>query len=243
MLFCLLFVLVVNLSLACVEMQVGRVQNGNDQVGDDVMSFVKAFKGLLTLSCLVLMVSNANAAIWTVQSVNGGDDSRLFNTSDLGTYALVTGLTEGKISTFNDVTGVLDLWVDIDAVAAGDKAAINGSYNVSGMFNFDLSKTFRELLSTATIDVINGASAVGDSYIFARGLQFDSAFQANSSTVFPAAGGQPAVAYFDLYGKSEDGLRGVDIALYLEATAVPLPAAAWLFGSALLGVFGLRRRK
>lgn len=29
--------------------------------------------------------------------------------------------------------------------------------------------------------------------------------------------------------------------LFYEVTAVPVPAAAWLFGSALVGVFGLRR--
>jgi hypothetical protein len=46
-----------------------------------------------------------------------------------------------------------------------------------------------------------------------------------------------------LIGVTQDGLRGVEIGLTLQTSAVPVPAAAWLFGSALIGMAGLRRRK
>jgi hypothetical protein len=41
---------------------------------------------------------------------------------------------------------------------------------------------------------------------------------------------------------AEDG-NDIFRIMSLEATAVPVPAAAWLFGSALAGIIGLRRRK
>ncbi len=36
---------------------------------------------------------------------------------------------------------------------------------------------------------------------------------------------------------------GISLAVLTEVTAVPVPAAAWLFGSALLGLWGARRRE
>lgn len=46
------------------------------------------------------------------------------------------------------------------------------------------------------------------------------------------------------YDDQKNPLRGSSTALYVAGiNEVPIPAAAWLFGSALLGLTGLRRRK
>ena len=49
------------------------------------------------------------------------------------------------------------------------------------------------------------------------------------------------------YYEDPSGFGGIDYTLHLEGTigasAVPVPAAAWLFGSGLLGLIGVARRK
>ena len=46
------------------------------------------------------------------------------------------------------------------------------------------------------------------------------------------------------YDDQKNPIRGSSTDLYVAGiNEVPIPAAAWLFGSALLGMAGLRRRK
>lgn len=52
-----------------------------------------------------------------------------------------------------------------------------------------------------------------------------------------------AAHVYDLPGNQASGLNGVPYTLHLEGTVVPLPATMWLFGSGLLGMIGISRRK
>lgn len=211
------------------------------------MAISKYIKSLAAIAGLMFAASSANATVWNIMQVHGTSDfepdrSRLFDntTPDLETYAFITGLTAGKKSTFNDETGKIKIWIDIDAVSGPSKEIINGSYKVTGKLKFDDSGYY--LSKDSYLKVRKGPTANGDKYVFEEGIQLDSAFDANAFINLGEVDGFQ-IAFLDLFGHSQDGLRGVDIALNLEAAAVPLPAAAWLFGSALIGMAGLRRRK
>lgn len=205
------------------------------------MNIIKQFKNLAAVAGLVLFAGSANAALWNIVHVENEDSlhapSVLFdNSTPAGeVYAFITGLTEGKKSTFNDETGKIKIWIDIDAVSDPSKAVLNGSYKVSGKLKFD---EYGLLSKDSKLTVRKGPTANGDKYVFDEGFQLDSTFYAN--TFLPVLEG---VALMGLQGVTQDGLRGVEIGLVLHASAVPLPAAAWLFGSALVGVVGMRRRK
>ena len=53
----------------------------------------------------------------------------------------------------------------------------------------------------------------------------------------------PAVEFFAAHIAGFDTTNGVDSAQFAGSTLVPVPAAVWLFGSGLLGLIGLARRK
>ena len=55
------------------------------------------------------------------------------------------------------------------------------------------------------------------------------------------------VVRINLFGENVSGFQGslgsFELSLRADVQAVPVPAAVWLFGSALAGIAGLRRRK
>ena len=55
------------------------------------------------------------------------------------------------------------------------------------------------------------------------------------------------VVRINLYGENASGFHGklgsVELTLRADVQAVPVPAAVWLFGSALAGIAGLSRRR
>jgi hypothetical protein len=210
--------------------------------GIGIMAISKYIKSLAAIAGLMFAASSANAAIWNIIGVENGDSehspSYLFDNStpDGEVYAFITGLTEGKKSTYNDETGKIKIWVDIDAVSIPSKAILNGSYKVTGKLKFDEHGV---LSKDSNLKVRKGPTAVGDKYVFEEGFHFGSTFYANTFL----ADLEEGLGLMGLIGVTQDGLRGVEIGLTLQTSAVPVPAAAWLFGSALIGMAGLRRRK
>ena len=61
---------------------------------------------------------------------------------------------------------------------------------------------------------------------------------ATGSTLNPAA-----VEFFATHIAGFDTINGVTSAKFAGSTVVPVPAAVWLFGSGLIGLFGIARRK
>jgi len=75
---------------------------------------------------------------------------------------------------------------------------------------------------------------------FGTGFQFDTLITAISDGVFRVGLHVTSIALEpnSLGGEPADGSDA-----YINVSTVPVPAAAWLFGSALLGLFATRRRK
>jgi hypothetical protein len=55
--------------------------------------------------------------------------------------------------------------------------------------------------------------------------------------------GVPAGTPFDFFGFAIESVNGTVVSTDIVNTAVPVPAAVWLFGSGLLGLVGVARRK
>jgi hypothetical protein len=78
-------------------------------------------------------------------------------------------------------------------------------------------------------------TGIGPSLTFASGALFDFDFQKPGSPAFNSS-----FLFFDDF----DQMFGdwTDLSLTVVPTAVPVPAAVWLFGSGLLGLMGMARR-
>jgi hypothetical protein len=152
-----------------------------------------------------------------------------------------------------------------------DNNALDGFYNVefitstgSTLFGTEPANfpfPLAEDMLTATIqlnDALSGAPAVptgagivGAGRYLVPAIEFDFPFPPDFPTVWAAATGQ----YFATAGGTWEQCQGDDcvagitvlppgsVATFATFSAVPVPAAAWLFGSGLLGLIGIARRK
>ena len=122
--------------------------------------------------------------------------------------------------TFSEEVTLDRLWLgnwENNVLGFGDRATLSYSGGASGSGNFDLNGS-------------DGNKGFFDPFDF-----FDTNLSLDEFTITPVVG-----------GKNSDGARvKTSFRLYeAEVSPVPLPAAAWLFGSAIagLGLVGRRRR-
>jgi hypothetical protein len=94
---------------------------------------------------------------------------------------------------------------------------------------------------TDVVDVFDGTIGTGRSGLVPL---FDITFEIEGAgvTTFSLGDVFPDNASFDGF-VAEDGFVADGSIEYLDTQVVPIPAAAWLFGSGLLGIIGIARRK
>jgi len=202
------------------------------------------FKSLLSTVCalmffMFLYISNASAATYDV--------SGLFSAYD-PTSVLMDGSNAPVTGSYDDVTGVMNLssvqpffgqdWTadgeiittpgtyDIDTISAGSITGIEvGEGQWFGHLLFDWGVT----LDTDLVLVWNATH------------QQDGTIELVSTDVisdfFPTGSGAPGHPVID--GATVSFSYSFDLLL----TPVPVPAAVWLFGSGLISLIGLARRK
>ncbi len=115
-----------------------------------------------------------------------------------------------------------------DAVA--DAALVTSSFNHSWFFKSDAN-------GTATFR-IEGNEPTFSLNVFVDGVQVKSFVQDTADKIFNLAFLAGQKLTFEIAGLSDD----IDV-ISFKANAVPVPAAVWLFGSALMGLVGSSRRK
>lgn len=204
-------------------------------------------------ACLAVVSINANAVVYNISSVLQGNDggyafSSFHDANDNTPMSgpVLANITGPIISgTYNDVTGAFDAILTVSA--AGPTVTLSGNllFGVSGFLDsastlsvdFDGSDGF---LTDTTIGFLPGdicCNGLGDP---------NSLMDINGSLVMSLWGAN--WNYGD--GSNFDGgaalpylgsTLGMD--LRVELTAIPVPAAVWLFGSGLIGLAGLARRK
>jgi len=167
---------------------------------------------------LGVMVLGMNAGIANAQLITG----------DMGMTGSFT--TAGTAFTLGSATGTSGSGLLGTTVGFGTDGIIN-----NGVFDYD------------SFTPVIGVLGIG-------GWQFDMNTLLNETTADDTAAGiwkfSGAGLLVDMGGEYEDtaatwilSANNVGSSYSLTITAVPVPAAAWLFGSGLLGLVGIARRK
>ena len=203
-----------------------------------------------TSVALTVGLSTANAGIFS----GNANVSFASHNDELTDLALTNGSVALSAQVNNYASGVL-------AKAAGDGsfAALPG-----GHFEFDFGTLTQGgtgvfgLLSLtnfvsgpsdslgADFDINAGAFSLGDFTNF-NALQAGNGRTMSVSFEPLVAGLFEHVVRINLFGENASGFHGslgtFELTLRADVQAVPVPGAVWMFGSALLGIAGLRRRK
>jgi len=207
----------------------------------------------VVLSWLILLVAclcapRINAATininGTLDIITTNNGNGVYSALPLGTPfsgsiddALFNGvLTGGGITTVFDcciAAGGLSLFDNImlDSVAANQLNILAGA----NLFN-DGDIVDGVDIEGDTMTAGNGRIEIGVSYILAPG-----AFSGTAMSNYPF---NPGDLLLGLFFITEEDNRGTDIYDALgKLQPVPVPAAVWLFGSGLLGLLGMARRR
>ena len=178
--------------------------------------------------------------IITVGSAREGYAATLYDETVSGDFPGVPGAPAGTVALGDNlVIGTLlndeaDLGIDVFLVDVPTGLVVN-SVLVSTLDTTGFDNSFNIFLSDPASNIV-GSLNVNTSGLLAG----DDLLQ---NTVFGFTGPLTAGTWeFDLRGFGES-FGANEYSFNLVASAVPIPAAVWLFGSGLLGLVGMARRK
>ena len=229
---------------------------------------MKYIKPIFATVALALSLSNVNAA--TIQEdsliisiLNGDTGEAMLIDTQIATSEFV----DGTITTWESNT---DLTLAIDSFLGGTTNAefwVAGSYAV-GFDTFALSTvpvdpssvlSFNTQVASYITDANFGVFATADEGLTENWVanipendpsHFDTPGLLGNGLVAPVPLGEEGdifVAQFGFFGTDEFVLDpfvlSADGTLSYGATVIPVPAAAWLFGSGLIGLVGVARRR
>lgn len=211
---------------------------------------------ILLISSL-LFFGNASATLWQIDNVLSGSDSG-FGFSSLHkaddntpmSGSILANIENLSFSgTFNDVSGAADF---VLGLSNGDALSLTGNLFFSGFGDMTANSTLEYSGLDNIAASVWGTSALLSSsgtFGFLPGDICGGCGGSNGPNSFTQAGG--GLTYLTLWGADfgsptwggdYDGSKiGMD--LRLEMSVVPVPAAIWLFGTALIGFVGMSRRR
>jgi hypothetical protein len=166
---------------------------------------------------------------------------------DFGTGEAGAGGTLTPVGT--DVVGADIL---IGALSVTGTSSSDGVYITDAVLNFDTAAD--------TISIVGGVAdlgiGAGTTLLTGSYTSFDFQFDAGTgSEIFSASGpdtkarslldaiGVDPATPFEFFGITIEAANGNVTSTDFVNTAVPVPAAVWLFGSGLLGLVGVARRR
>jgi hypothetical protein len=131
-----------------------------------------------------------------------------------------------------DIDGTVTVYSDVDALlsfnTATDFILINGSIPSLGI--------------NSDIDLLSGSFDNWDFLPVSGNESFSGSGPDTKAPELLSALGIPSVE-FEFFGFTIETQNGTVISTDIVNTAVPVPAAVWLFGSGLIGLVGIARRK
>ena len=164
---------------------------------------------------------------------------------DFSTGLLGSGGTIGFDANGIDVTGT-DIF--IGALTVEGTPVMDGVYVADALLNF--STAANEISVIGTVDGLVANLSVlltgsFDTWSFTEGLTdvFVGGGPDVKSCELLCALGVPEATNFEFFGFSLQSANGNVISTDIVNTVVPVPAAVWLFGSGLLGLVGVARRR
>lgn len=204
---------------------------------------------LLAVSAVLMAASvGANAALFDL-SGSGEQESLTLISGDitLSITADVGNLTRTANGLGLDATGINPgTGFAVNDFSAGlDNTGFDDFIRIEASHNSDPSAEL--ILKSITFSEWGGSGSDVDSVQI---LSFDNYSLNGTSTTGSETWLTPAISLnggVSLVAAGESANGGSDFRVLnleiVEASAVPVPAAVWLFGSALLGLFGIRRRR
>ena len=210
----------------------------NTQISTVIFSFFMLTSSMATASVILSPTAVVGNTMGTGE--NGGSTTNIINQ---------TGLSSGFVSGVTDFSAYLAT-NPIHDTNNEDNAWAGENGPVLGDLDFDLGGTFLlsslALWSQSNFNGIDGFtvfSSLDDTFSSIINLGTFSASILNTITVQTFA--TPSTTQFiRLRVNSIHGGDNVNIGeIAFEVSAVPIPATAWLFGSGLLGLIGMARRK
>ena len=165
---------------------------------------------------------------------------------DFGTGLLGSG---GTIT--NTGASILGQDILIGAMVVQGTTSLDGTYVVNALLNFDTGAN--------TISIVGDISSLGlsgDTFLDGSFTTYNYNVYPGPTEVFDSIGpdtksdallralGIPLDSDFGFFGFSIESANGtVTSTDIINTSVVPVPAAAWLFGSGLLALLGISRRK
>ncbi len=218
--------------------------------------YMKAIKTLMAVSALATVAAAANATVYDMTAYTNtpfaaAGGNLIMDLS--GTYDTTASMFSAVLGT--NVTGVATLTGNV--YIPGFSTSIH--YNTMN-FVMDgatgLGSTIAPDASSANCTDNTGSGCPGFSgalvFPLYNAINFhttsnkNGTFDASSGTPFTAAPGTytwTGIANVPVNGKNTLAQLPLTVTLSEQAPAVPVPAAAWLFGSGLLGLAGTARRR
>jgi hypothetical protein len=202
----------------------------------------------------MLICQSANATIWNVDKVISGSDGG-FGFSSLHQANDNTPMSGNKLvdigsasGSYDDVSGDLELFLGL---SNNDSLTLAGNllFGANGFLSSNSRLSYSGLanLAGSTFGTANSLDASGSIGFLGMDVCCNGNYDPNSFKPVINGGG---LHYLSLWGADYGGgafsgsYTGSKIGtdMRLEMSAVPVPSAIYLFGSALLGLVGWRRR-
>ena len=162
-----------------------------------------------------------------------------------------TGLAGSGGTITYDGTDVIGEDILIGALLVEGAPVGNGTYTADALLNFNTALNTIEIVGTVDPLVVNPAVLLTGSF-----ASFEYIADEFGNEIFSATGpdtkgcallcelGIPLDTAFNFFGFSIESANGNVVSTdFVNTAVVPVPAAAWLFASGIIGLIGVARRK
>ncbi|MCK9606330.1 MAG: DUF839 domain-containing protein [Methylomonas sp.] len=176
-----------------------------------------------------------------IQTLSGGDQFLYFATTDSDDNGDSSD-GRGRVYSFNLTSLEVKLFADSNTIDAATGLAAGGAFKNPDNLAID---------AEGNIYIVEDQNGGVEDIWFAMDADRDGVAESVSKWIsLTTAGAESTGLYFDKFDPNKAYINvqhpsdGVDRTIELTATApVPVPGAAWLFGSVILGGLGVTRRK
>ena len=216
-------------------------------------------------SIIIDSPSSTTIPLTTTLTATAGDSSSITNVNYSGTANSAT-LSWDMLHTMDNTNGLNEIGCCSYAGTRNNTlvftADVDAIYEISGFYNTSGLIATETILDVYLLDITFGGHTLFEDYSesyftpdesFVLGDAYDA--DEYNSTVGSLTGNliaghsyefmiNASLAAFDRTSETEAVTNATgNITLNITATTVPIPAAVWLFGSGLLGLIGVARRK